>query len=188
MTATRLTGDGHEIDLWLDDLEHLFVAPPIDLFSEYRSHLSGIDFLINELGPMSLKQPVRTTIHLPAEAVTPGIEEAVQRGVHRYCEQRVNYNANAIKAHHRDGWSALVQGVIVLFLGLALSEFTRRVPGPEVVTVFFADGVFLVAAWVALWYPLDVLVFGTRALRRENKVLRVIQGMDVRVVAQSATP
>jgi hypothetical protein len=41
--------------------------------------------------------------------------------------------------------------------------------------------VFLVIAWVGLWYPLDTLVFSRRPLLREKRVLSAILTMDLTV-------
>ena len=45
------------------------------------------------------------------------------------------------------------------------------------------DGVLLVLAWVALWYPLDTLIWYGRPFTREIRVLRAMREMDVAVRA-----
>jgi len=50
---------------------------------------------------------------------------------------------------------------------------------------FLADGVLLVLSWVALWYPLDTLLWYGRPLTREIRVLRAMRHMDLEVSAAS---
>ncbi|MGH8984340.1 MAG: hypothetical protein ACRDY6_10770 [Acidimicrobiia bacterium] len=45
-------------------------------------------------------------------------------------------------------------------VGLALSQATLHSDElPDSVRIFFGEGLFLVAAWVGIWYPLDVLLY-----------------------------
>ena len=50
-------------------------------------------------------------------------------------------------------------------------------------TVFWqnllGNGVFLVIAWVGLWYPLDLLFFARQPLRREIQILEVLRDSPV---------
>ena len=48
---------------------------------------------------------------------------------------------------------------------------------------FVGEGVLLVLAWVALWYPLDTLIWYGRPFAREIRVLRAMRNMDVAVRA-----
>ena len=70
-------------------------------------------------------------------------------------------------------------GIPLLLVGILLSELFRRSGAPDLVTAFVADGLLLVVAWVALWYPLDTLVYYGRPLSREIRVLRAMQHMEV---------
>jgi hypothetical protein len=48
--------------------------------------------------------------------------------------------------------------------------------------------VFLVIAWVGLWYPLDTFVFVRRPLLREKRVLEAVLSMGVTVRVDDGTP
>ena len=60
------------------------------------------------------------------------------------------------------------------------SGFLSRSP---VMTVrdFLGQGVFLVVAWVGLWYPLDTLLWTPRVQMRQRKALQAIRVMEVSV-------
>ncbi len=52
--------------------------------------------------------------------------------------------------------------------------------------IFFADGLFMVAAWIGMWYPLDMLVYYARPYRLETKAL--VQLTNATVVIESQPP
>jgi hypothetical protein len=104
--------------------------------------------------------------------------------VARYCEAGIVHAQHELAAIHRDGRRTLLFGAVVLFVGLLLSEAVLRSKFPKEVRDFFGNGLFLVVAWVGLWYPLDMLVYGGQALRNERRVLRTIRDMEIRVRAE----
>lgn len=176
MAVTSPTDEAYlDIELRLGHVDDLFVLPATDLMSEYRNYYTGMEYALSELKGSSLRRPVRLNILLPDDQITPGLSEQVQKAVGRYSEYRIRYNRREIKAMRRDGFGALPIGLAVLAFGLFLSEAVRRVAeSPDYVKVFFSDGLFLVLAWVGLWYPLDVLAFATRPYQREIRALRAL--------------
>lgn len=199
MTAgSRTTAAGQrELLLELDTLDHMFTLPVADYFSEYRNYLSGIDFLLNEAKARPLNRDLRIRLRLPAHEIGPDTADRLRGAMARYCHNRIRYNENEIRSSQRDGAGAFVIGVVILALGLLLSEALRRSEAaPEWATIFLADGLFLVLAWVGMWYPMDVLVFANRPYQRENRALRrltdaelIIEPSDAgRTAAPDAAP
>jgi type II secretory pathway component PulM len=74
-------------------------------------------------------------------------------------------------------------------VGVALtSEFTSE-GWPGEVRSLLGEGVFLVIAWVGLWYPLDALFFARRPLLLERKVLQLLMESEVTLErAQTLSP
>lgn len=169
-----------ELLLELDTIEHLFTLPVTDYFSDYRNYLSGIDYLMNEAKARPLNRDLRIRLRLPAAEIGPDTADRLHRAIERYCRNRIRYNDNEIRSMQRDGIGAFVIGVVILALGLLLSEGLRRSEAaPEWATIFLADGLFLVLAWVGMWYPMDVLVFANRPYQRENRALRRLSDAEL---------
>ena len=162
---------------------------PDELFEPRRSHImdgefavdSGIDRISSELGATSLRNPPRLAILLPPEHVNPLTESRIREALRHYCETGIRQVENELAAVHRDGWQTLLFGALLLAAGLALSEAVLNSGWPSALRNFFGDGLFLVAAWVGLWYPLDTLIYAGRPYRAERKVLRAIRALDVAV-------
>ena len=72
---------------------------------------------------------------------------------------------------------------MLLAVGLALSQATLHSDDlPDSLRIFFGEGLFLVAAWVGVWYPLDVLIYSPRPLRRDRAVLQAMAAAEVVVL------
>ena len=122
---------------------------------------------------------------LPTDVV---IELAnVVAAVRRYCDlglRRANREHDLI---WRQGMRSLLSGSLLFFVGIALSfAFTRPGTG-EFANDLIGSGVFLVIAWVGLWYPLDLLFIAREQAKREISVLGKMLTLPVIVRAHDHT-
>jgi hypothetical protein len=111
------------------------------------------------------------------------VELRVADAVRRYCTARIDRIDRELRALRREGFSSLWIGLLSLASGLLLSEAFRRSSLPETVRVFFGDGVFLLVAWVGMWYPLDLLFYARRPYLRERRLLEAVRDMRITVTA-----
>jgi hypothetical protein len=65
----------------------------------------------------------------------------------------------------------LLSGSLLFVSGIALSYVFARPEMGEVANQLLGNGVFLVVAWVGLWYPLDLLFIAREQAKREMRVL-----------------
>jgi hypothetical protein len=164
----------------------LFSVGSPDLFDEAVRLRPGIEEL--ETGPLWHKLPHRVgiDIHLPAEQIGPDTAADLEGALKRYCGLRLEEMEQRLRIMRRDGLGALGVGLVIFGAGLYLSYLLSQRRLPEAIRVVFGDGVFLVIAWVGLWYPLDTLVFTPRSLLRERKLLRLLAEADLRLVPETA--
>ncbi|SRR6266542_1134109 len=173
-------GQFHDVLLTVDDPDHLF---------EGGASLSrplatpGMEVVLGQLSGVRVRGPVRLTIQLPAERISPEVRDRIPEAVRRYCRERIQHNEHEIKTHRRDGLEALLFGLPILILGLLLSEIVRRAAGSGLTSTFFSDGILLVVAWVGLWYPFDVLIYSSLPYRRENRRLASLASGEIIVEA-----
>ena len=176
-------GEPRVIELQLNTPSELFELPTTDLFSEYRNWLTGVELAISELKAFSLRRrEVVLRVSLPADEVTPEVGEHMARGLRRYCTGRRRYNHNEVRALRHDGFGALFVGMLLLALGLLGSDVFTRDTENELVQTFLGNGIFLVLAWVGLWYPLDTLVFAARPYQRESRALELLADATIELV------
>ncbi len=167
-----------DLELRLADPRQLFASDP-DFFFESATLAPGIERLHEELRWRELDKPVLLTLHLPRSVVEPGLDERCTDAIRRYSSARRDRVNDELRGMRRDGLRTLGLGLVLLAIALAMSVSIRRSTLPESIRIFFGDGVFLVAAWVGLWYPLDTLLYSPRPLRRDRAVLDAMSRMEL---------
>jgi hypothetical protein len=183
-----------EATLYLQSLDQLFNAPGhLDLLAggvEGGTYvttgrlISGMEELILELTPRKVRGGVRLTIVLPhgqVEAYTP---QELTEAIEWYCEMRLRQTELELRAQRREGLSALRIGSLLFAIGIAVSYFLTKPSIPDTVQAVFGNGVFLLLAWLGLWWPLDLLVFLRGPLRRRRRVLLALEELDLRLAAE----
>ena len=83
----------------------------------------------------------------------------------------------------RQGLGSLRPGTVLFLAGLLFSSDFLQPDVPDVLQQILGNGVFLVIAWVGLWYPLDLLFFARLPLKRERRALAVLSRVAVEVRA-----
>lgn len=173
------SGDVHEIVLKLAHPEDMFALAPVDLFSEFRNWLTGMEIAISDLKGTFRRRPVVLRIQLPPEEIKPDLHHHMTESIRSFCTNRLRYNGNEVRSMRRDGSGALVIGLMILIFGLVAQQLIRDNVEATWANVFFADGLFLVTAWVGMWYPLDMLVYYSRPYRLENKALEQLMAAEL---------
>lgn len=165
--------------LRLTDLDHLFEVPEISPFSDaYQdySYTSGIEFVADELYANTSFQKVRLTLALPAEQIVPGLDERVRAAVKRYARGRIKDVEHDLQATIWRGWRALSGALAALLVLVGVTWFTRDDAG---LLRTIVDTLVIVVAWVALWFPLETLLFGVWEHRIDRKIYQLLYDMDV---------
>jgi hypothetical protein len=115
------------------------------------------------------------------------LAETMVVAVHRYCELRRRRAVRELDLIWRQGKRSLLNGSLLFVMGIALSYIFTRPWVPELPGELLGNGVFLVVAWVGLWYPLDLLFIAREQAKREISVLGLMVAMPVVVHAHVGT-
>jgi hypothetical protein len=107
--------------------------------------------------------------------------------VARWCRSRMESAERASRGAWRQGVSSLGTGSLLFVIGLLLSTNFLEPDVPEFLQNLLGNGVFLVIAWIGLWYPLDLLFFARSPLRREMRALERMSQMPL-VVRRRPAP
>jgi hypothetical protein len=163
--------------------ELLSVSPEAMLERDARIE-PGADEIANELlGRSRLQRRARIVVTLPAEQMSPDIAETLHMGLRRYCEARLARVRRETEVVWRQGLRSLRGGSILFVIGLLLSSGFLEPDVPAFWQNLLGNGVFLVIAWVGLWYPLDLLFFARQPLKREAQIVEAISRMPLVVQA-----
>jgi hypothetical protein len=170
-----------ELRIALREPNELFDYGPPNVMEGNPGSYPGIDRIRSELGSGSPSKPLRLAVLLPRQHVTPQTERGIREAVANYCDAGIKRAEQELSAAQRDGWQTLLFGAAVLAAGLALSTVFTENHWPQTIRVFFGDGIFLVIAWVGIWYPLDTLLFAGRPYRVERRLLQAIRELEIAV-------
>jgi len=168
-----------EVRVELERLSELFQAPEPDPLAGRPHADSGLDRILNQLRP-GPRRSVRATIVLPATERAPDIEPRCRAALREYCALRMTRIANDQASLRQEGYATLWRGLV--FLALCLLAM-RMVGEPAFlhprIAHFTYEGL-VIAGWVALWYPLDVLLYQRWPLAREERLHAALTAMELR--------
>jgi hypothetical protein len=168
-----------QVTLRLQEADELFVGRGPDVASGIPPVPPGIEQIRSELASRSLPAAVATEIVLPRARVGPDLASNISLAVNRYCEVGIAQADNQLRAMRREGFRWLVIGAVMYAVFLSLAGAIVRSAPEAVRDVFGDDGLFVVVAWVGLWYPLDTLFYSGRPYRLEKSVLEIMHGMQI---------
>ena len=168
----------HEVRVELASLRELFQAPEPDPWSGRPHANAGIDRILNKVRP-GPRGPVHATIVLPASERAADLEARTCTALQRYCDVRIARGLNDKASLRHEGFATLWRGLVFMALCMLASRIVgepRYLPG---IIARFLDEGFIIAGWVALWYPLDVLLYQHWPLTREQRLYEQLRGMDL---------
>jgi hypothetical protein len=173
-----------ELTLELENADELFVPRGPDVERGVPPLPPGIEQIRSELGSHPPRTAVATVIVLPRARFRPDLARDIARAIDRYCETGIRNADNELRALRREGLRWLLFGCVVFALFVYFSERVLAINDlPYVIKDFFGNGLFIVIAWVALWYPIDTLFYSGRPYRQERNMLRAMHGMEIDVRA-----
>jgi len=181
-------GPPTEVVVELDNLDELFSADPRGLLAGAHRIDSGMDELVERLlAQKQIAADQRVVLDIASEC-SDELAANVVVTMRRYCELRLRRANREHDLIWRQGMRSLVSGSLLFAMGIALSyAFTRPVMG-EFANGLLGNGVFLVVAWVGLWYPLDLLFIAREQAKREVRVLGKMLTLPVVIRAHDRTP
>ena len=172
-----------EVVLRLARAQDLFGTPSLPGVEDAADLPSGIERLVTKLVAQREPSRHRPVIVVADEPVTTAREAELRAAVVAYCEARRDDVDDHRLALRHDGVQALAIGVPLLLASLLATAVVVHSGLPSFWRTFFV-GVLVVVDWVALWYPLDTLLWYGRPWHRERTVLAhvaaslVVRGPD----------
>jgi hypothetical protein len=128
------------------------------------------------------RRGARVVLTLPPSAIGPdraAVEARLTAALRRWCRRRLEATEREAALLQRQGYASLRPGVPLFVVGLLFSTDLLEPDVPQILQDLLGNGVFLVIAWVGLWYPLDLLFFARLPLRRQRRALDALLAMPV---------
>jgi hypothetical protein len=168
-----------EARVQLVDVGHLFRASDDPFHPDYDA--SGtLEQLAYDLYTRTSYRAVKLTLEVPATAATPDAAARLREGIGRYCERQIReYDRTRVGERSR-AFLALGAALVALAIFVGINRAVRD--DGSFWTELFTEGI-TVAFWVAVWFPLDSLVFGQWQHRLDTRIYDALRDMELTVVA-----
>jgi len=167
-----------DVTLELRRLADLYTAPDYDPLHGHAEELSGLDRLMNELRSQP-RVPVRARLVLPASERTPDLDVRCRSALRAVLQRRLERNRNDALSLRQEGYATLWRGLLFLAVCLLGSRIMAEVTLLPGFMERFLDEGLVIAGWVALWYPLDVLLYQWWPLARERNLYERLRDLQL---------
>jgi hypothetical protein len=165
------------VEIRLTSLRQLFNSLDPAPFHEQDLDKDAEAYIVDSVSEFALAVPMRLVLHLPrAEAAESARLEAA---IHNYFAYRQCVVARELKAKLGEGRNTLAIALVFLALCLLARE-TALSLAPGAVRHILAEGL-LIVGWVAMWRPIQILLYDWWPIRRRVRRLEKLSRLPVEV-------
>jgi hypothetical protein len=170
-----------EITVKVNDPTELFRERQFDPFAEETDTIGSIASMAQLPHLVSRLNTIKLRILVPKQTLTPQTEAQVQRALQRYCAHTIADARRKLAALRWVGVRTFLVGLVFFGISLAASTAVQRLLFlPEGLRTLASESL-VVAGWVVIWQPLDNLVQGWWPQWEEERTLRAISAVPLRV-------
>jgi hypothetical protein len=167
------------IDIQLKNADQLFDGRDPAPFRERDLDEDAVDYIVGAVQELPAKAEIKIVLWISSEP-TPGISaETLVQAVRAHFRYEIGRLQRRIREHVRLGQLTLAVGLVVLTVFLTLAELTRFLPASTLRQIL-REGL-VITAWVAMWRPLEVLLYDWWPLARQRRILFRILGAGITV-------
>lgn len=169
-----------EIILELDNADQLLVSRNSLFYGKRMLNADADELIIEEAGMAPRNDQIHLKIHFRKNEISR--KDEISMAIRQHFSYRRKKSEQQLKQVLRLGWRSLLTSIIFFSLVVFLTF---------VIIKLFPDGrlslsvreILIICAWVALWRPIDLLLYEWRPLRREANLFRKLEQCKVDVVA-----
>ena len=178
------------IDVTLTRPEQLFTADPVSPMSaDYTPFTAqpALDTVRDELlhrAPRG-EAEIALVVHLPADRITPGLDEELTRAVRRWVQVQNTIDVDTSDASGAIGrrlfWAGLASFLVLQFLSINVEHWAAWLNDDVIQAI--GEGLS-VTSWVMLWVPVQIFTVEVWRARIRRRRMRILERINVCVVTQ----
>ncbi len=168
------------IDIKIATIRQLFDGRDPAPFRERDLDEDAVDYIVGAAEEISPKLDLKISIWISEPPSARIDDSTVVEAVHSHFAYELDRLRRSIRQHVRQGQFALGVGFSVLAVALGVAELVLVLPergGREVLH----EGL-LIVGWVAMWRPLEVLLYDWWPLVRQRRLFNRVLAAEVSVV------
>jgi hypothetical protein len=175
----RREGDDTLIEIRLREVRQLFHTLDPAPFREKDLDGSAERYLVEACGEIGTRRRLRLVVHLPSSEAASEAARTLSDAVHNYFAYRAGQLRADLMTLLRNGTVSLAIGLGFLIACLALRR--ALVARPLIFDRSIADEGLLILGWVAMWRPIEILLYDWWPLVRRRALLRRLAAIRVEV-------
>lgn len=173
--------DSHEMALALADLRYLFEAPAIDPMAGSHMGLSGLDEILARLKRDRLPKEgqLRLKLTVPAAQIGPDTQANLGKALRDYAGAQIAAEETGLQFIRRETAQSMRVGGLFLAICLILAALVDHLTLlPPFVQSLLRESL-VIAGWVGLWHPLDLLLYSWWPNRYRIRLLSRVKNAEV---------
>jgi hypothetical protein len=170
------------LTLTLPDKALLFQPPAPDPLKGIHDARSGMEQLTDALAhaPRRRGRPSCTLhVRVPAQQFSAALQAELRTALDGHCSARMREADRALAALRQEQRTALRMGLLFLAVCLLLSTLSGQAQALPAFLRRLATEGFLIAGWVGMWRPLELLLFDWWPHLRKKQLHALIQRMPL---------
>jgi hypothetical protein len=168
------------LELAITRIEQLFNTLDPAPFHEKDMDSDAEEYIYEAVEEISLTQPVRLVIRMPAEVVSAGKQMVVKEAIQHYFTYRAEITRRQIRHIFWLGRVSLLIGVAFLVVCIGLHHLLEYMAPQAFWSILFREGL-LISGWVAMWKPIQIFLYDWWPLRHRMQTLLKISAMEVEI-------
>ena len=169
------------IQVRIRELRQLFNSIDPSPFRERDLDPDCEEFIVSWAREMPLDRDLRVEIRVEREQPPPDLAADVPEAVRSHFAREASLQDLRRRRIFREGRLSLAIGLVALVLCVSAAALV------PVDTLGTAGGILreslIIAGWVVMWHPLEVLLYGVWPVVRERRLLERLAAADVRLTA-----
>lgn len=170
----------YRLEVRLASLQQLFNSLDPSPFHEKDLDRDAEEYIVGWANEHPSRSSFELIVRLPAQQVEAAKRSEVGRAVHNYFAYRAEDARRRLRFLLREGRWVLAIGLMFLFACMALRELVTLI----------ADGVadrivqegLLILGWVAMWRPLQIILYDWWPIRRYARLYETLSRMPVEIL------
>lgn len=178
--------DAAPIQVRIHELRQLFNSIDPSPFRERDLDPNCEEFIVAWARELPPDRPVRVEIRIERDRPSAALLADVGPAVRAHFARAASLQELRRRRTLREGRLSLLIGLVALVLCMGAATFLPTAalgPAGEIVRESL-----IIAGWVVMWHPLEVLLYGLWPVVRERRLLDRLAGAEVTLTTPSAAP
>lgn len=173
--AYRREGDVVLVELRLSSLRQLFNSLDPSPFHEKDLDPDAESYIVESVREFPLDQKMKLVVHLPRAELPVSVDLAAS--IHHHFALRRDELRRELSYQFGQGRITLGIAVVFLFACLLLRQLVRSF-GEGALLDVLGEGL-LITGWVAMWRPIDILLYEWWPIRKRGRIAEKLIAMPV---------